>query len=93
MTVIRIGSRLREFLYGTEPDEVENPELFELVEYLQGFPTYPTGIELPEKFWSDVWYYADLLGSSDPDVCDLRSVNAALNDLTDAGFDYRRNGS
>jgi hypothetical protein len=93
MAIIRIGSRLRDFLYGIEPDPTEDPELFGLVEYLQGFPSYPTGIELPEKFWADVWYYADLLGSCDPDVSDQRSVNAALNDLTDAGFDYRRNAS
>jgi hypothetical protein len=90
VTTIRIGSRLRDFLYGIEPDRVEDPELFELVEYLQGFPTYPAGVELPERFWPNVWYYAGVLESSEPDGSDLRSVNAALSDLLAAGYDPRK---
>ena len=86
MAIIRIGSRLRSFIEGTEPDPVEDPDLYELVDFVQGHPLYPAGIELPEKYWDDVWYFADLLLSLDPDRAETRAANAALGDLREAGY-------
>lgn len=86
MAVIRIGVRLRSFLEGTEPDPREDPDLYALVELIQSRPLYPAGIELPERFWDDVWYYADLLLQLDPDPSESRAAQAALKDLTEAGY-------
>jgi hypothetical protein len=81
MTIIRIGSGLRDYLIGTEPDREDDIDLYELVDYIQGHPKYPAGIDLPEQFWSDVAYYADLLLSLEPSPGERRACNAALEDL------------
>lgn len=86
MTIIRIGAPLRNFLLGVEPDPKEDPDLVELIDLLEGHPTYPAGIELDEKYWSDVYYFAGLLLELEPTAGESRSCNAALNDLRQAGY-------
>lgn len=86
MTVIRIGRPLRDYFDGMDPDPDEDPDLYELIDYIQGHSTYPAGIDLPEKFWSDVWYYADLLDNLDPSPGEHRAAQTAMADLVQAGF-------
>jgi hypothetical protein len=85
MTKIRVWSRLRVFLEGTEPDRETDTDLYDLVDLIGGAPA-SGGIEIPEHLWSDLWYYADLLLSLEPDGEDRRACNAAMNDLEAAGY-------